>query len=249
MIDMRSVFTHTNYSSTVDKFKLSDCNWSIFQDVHKDVSNNKCPICEVELSTQPSSQYLATIDHFRPKATDMYPDLRCEPKNYILMCKLCNEKYKKSKFPLYDETKRVCSAKCINDVKDEKPLLFNLIEEDPLYFFELVFKQTAIGGILELKRNSKTIAKDKTDYNYMRCQEMIDLFGLGNCHKDIHPNKEIKECRIDILTKHYIIFIDLAKARGNKKSLALFLKDENRINELKKYGFFQFIMKNQFVIT
>ncbi len=251
MIDMREIFAHIDYSSTVDKFKQSDCNWSIFQNLHKDISNNKCPICEVELSTQPSSLYLATIDHFRPKAKDMYLHLKCEPRNYILMCKLCNEKYKKSKFPLFDESKRVCDAKCMDDVKDEKPLLFNPIEENPLYFFELAFRQTDRGGILELKRNSKTIPKDKTSYEYKRCKEMIELFGLGYCHKDIHPSHEIKECRIDILSKHYSTFLELAIAINNKdkKAYTLILKNKNRKKELEEYGFYKFIIKKQFSIN
>ncbi len=248
MIDMSSVYIHEDYTDTLNKFESSNCDWSIFQNLHKNVSNNKCPICEVQLTNKQSSPYSATIDHFRPKAMAMYPALKCEPKNYILMCSLCNEKYKKSKFPLFDESKRVTSAKNMDDVKDEAPLLFNPAEENPLKFFELVFIQTERGSILELKRNSKTIPKDKSSYEYLRCQEMIHLFGLGYCHKNIHPNEIVKECRIDVLSKHYTMFIDLAKATKNKKTLALFFENNNRINELKKYGFFQFIMKKQFVI-
>lgn len=67
MIDMQGIFSHADYNSTLDKFKSSDCNWSIFKELHKDVSNNKCPICEVELDTLNHGSS-ATIDHFRPQA-------------------------------------------------------------------------------------------------------------------------------------------------------------------------------------
>ncbi|HIP12581.1 MAG TPA: hypothetical protein EYG73_07675 [Arcobacter sp.] len=238
MIDMRGYFTHRAYPCVVDKFKKSfdesqlncDDYWFSFTDLQRKISNNKCPICEVELSGYPNKTNTATLDHFKPKAQNMYPQLKCEPKNYILMCSLCNSTYKEDKFPLLDE----------------RPLLFNPTEEDPLDFFELAFRYSGQGGILELKRESNI---SKGSYTYKRCEAMIKMFGLGYCDKDIHPNDEVKKCRIDILTKHYGMFIELAKARSSKKSLAHFFKDKNRVNELKKYGFFRFIMKEQFSIN
>lgn len=246
MIDMRGIFSHTDYNDTINKFKSSDCDWSIFKELHKKMSNNKCPICEVELDKKDKS-YSSTIDHFRPKAVDRYPYLKCEPKNYILMCSLCNTRYKESKFPLVDESKRATEAKTIAETKDERPLLFNPAEEEPLYFFELVFRQTEVGNILELKRN-KTISKDS--YAYQRCEAMIKLFGLGYIHKDIHPDEDAKKLRLDVLLLHYETFIELAKAINDKdeKSFALILRDKNRKELLEKYGFFQFLMKKQFSV-
>jgi len=247
MIDMHSYFTHKAYPCMVKKFKNSfdeeklDCDdyWFTFTDLQKKISNNKCPICEVELNEFPNKINSATLDHFKPKDQDKYPHLKCEPENYLLMCSLCNNTYKKNYFPLYIS----------NDEYNGKALLMNPTQENPLDYFELIFKQSTQGGILELKRKS-TIPKNS--YKYKVCETMIKLFGLGYCHKNIHPNdnpnKEIRECRIDILSKHYTTFIELAKARENKKSLALFFKDENRVNELRKYGFFDFVIKNQFRI-
>ena len=267
---MRSYFTHKAYPCVVDKFNASfnedklncDDYWYAFTDLQRKISKNKCPICEIELTDIPNKTNTATLDHFRPKAQEMYPFLRCVPENYILMCSLCNTTYKGDLFPLIDESKRATGSKNIDDTKEEEALLFNPTEKDPLYFFELSFIQTQQGGILELKRNSKTISKDKNDYEYKQCTEMIEMFGLGYCHKDTRTDtrKEynsktkkmeillVKKCRVDILTDHYNTFIELAKARSDKKSLALFLKNKNRKNELKKYGFFRFIMKNQFSI-
>ena len=247
MIDMRGIFSHPNYGDTLNEFKSSACKWSIFQNLHKRVSNKKCPICEVELVEIQHHDYSATIDHFRPKAADMYPHLKCEPKNYILMCSLCNNRYKKAKFPLVDESKRATGARTIEDTEEEEPLLFNPAEEDPLYFFELAFVRTEVGNILELKKN-KTISE--YSYDYLRCEEMIKLFGLGYVNEAIHPNEKTKSLRLDVLTAHYETFIQLAKAVADedKKSLALILRDENRKEMLKKYGFFQFLIKKQFSI-
>ncbi len=247
MIDMRGIFSHTNYNVTVNAFRGSTCKWSIFQELHKSVSNNKCPICEVELVKTQNHHYSATIDHFRPKAVDMYPHLKCEPKNYILMCTLCNNRYKGAKFPLVDESKRATGAKTIEETREEQPLLFNPAEEEPLYFFELVFRQTEAGNILEL-HIKKTITE--SSYDYLRCEEMIKLFGLGYVHENIHPDEKIKKLRLDVLTAHYEIFIQLATAinDNNKKSFALILKDKNRKEVLEKYGFFQFLITKQFSI-
>lgn len=245
MIDMQGIFSHTDYDITLEKFKNSDCNWSIFKELHKNVSNNKCPICEVELVDSSSHDYSATIDHFRPKADGMYPYLKCEPLNYILMCSLCNSRYKQSKFPLVDGSNRATTKE---EIHGEQPLLFNPAEEEPIHFFELAFRQTEIGNTLELKRKN-TIPK--SSYDYQRCEAMIRLFGLGYVHKDVHPDEETKNLRVDILIAHYEIFIELAQAikDNNKKSFVLIMKDNNRKEQLEKYGFFQFLLKKQFLIS
>ena len=273
---MRGYFSHRAYPCMVNKFKASfdenklNCNdyWFIFKDLQRRISNNKCPICEVKLTNKKDRTNTATLDHFRPKAKEMYPYLKCIPENYILMCSLCNTTYKEDIFPLIDESKRAITSKTIDDTKEEQSLLFNPTEKDPLHFFELAFIQTQQGGILELKRNSQTISKDKNNYEYKQCTKMIEMFGLGYCHKDTRTDtrKErnlktdemetisVRECRIDILTEHYGRFIELAKEvkkaikTKNKKSLSLFLNTKNRKQELKEYGFYEFIMKNQFSI-
>jgi len=253
MIDMQGVFTHTDYADTVERFneyKLceeSECQHGIFKALHKDVANNKCPVCEVELDMKGVVGSSGTIDHFRPQSSKMYPLLKCEPKNYILMCNLCNTRYKESKFPLVDESKRAVTATTIEETYNEQPLLFNPAEENPLDFFELAFKQTEVGHVLELQIKASI---PENSYEYQRSEKMINLFGLGYVHKDIHPDEETKKLRVDILTAHYETFIEFAQLvhDGNETQQALFMRDENRIIELKKYGFFQFLSKKQFHI-
>ena len=109
---MRTFLSHQDYSSMVSEFNKSfdetscDEYWSCFKDLQKSISNDKCPICEVELTNNPNKTNTATLDHFRPKKVDKYPFLKCDPENYLLMCHLCNSNYKEDKFPLFDESKR-----------------------------------------------------------------------------------------------------------------------------------------------
>lgn len=79
---------------------------------------------------------------------------------------------------------------------------------------------------------------------------MIKLFGLGYVNKYPHPDEETKSLRIEALTAHYEMFIQLAKAIKDKdeKSFFLILSDTNRKEMLEKYGFFQFLIKKQFSI-
>jgi hypothetical protein len=87
-------------------------------------------------------------------------------------------------------------------------------------------------------------------YDYQRCEAMIKLFGLGYVDTHPHPNEKTKNLRIDVLTAHYEIFIELAKAinEQDKKSFALILSNKNRKEMLEKYGFFQFLINKQFSI-
>lgn len=78
MIDMRGYFTHKDYQNTVSDFNTKfnnnrcDAYWSIFTNIQKEISNNKCPICEVELTDIPNKTNTATLDHFRLKDANMY---------------------------------------------------------------------------------------------------------------------------------------------------------------------------------
>ena len=255
MIDMRSVFTHIAYPCTVKKFEASfdknklNCEeyWFAFTDLQEKISNNRCPICEVKLTNIPNKTNTHTLDHFRPKAKDMYPNLKCEPNNYLLMCSLCNNTYKEDKFPLIDET------------KEEEPLLFNPTDENPLNFFKLVFIKTTDGGILELEPKSNI-----SDIQSKRSIAMIKMFSLSYCNEEscTHKRKErltprgkmesinVTKVSNKILRKHHDTFIKLAIAinNKNKKAYALILRDNNRKKELEEYGFYKFIMKKQFTI-
>ena len=242
MIDMKGIFSHSDYTVLVTDFDKVKCDWSVFKPLHREISNNRCPICEVRL-TESAQGTKATIDHFRPKGEGLYTFLKCDPENYIVMCEECNNLYKESKFPIYDDTKRAVN---ISELKTEQNLLINPARREPTEFFELVFKTLVNGAnVLELKRRSD-IAKDS--YEYKRCETMIKLFGLGYCDKAKYPNDSAKICRINLLREHFDMFYPLAKALDSKDQLEITNILVNHKDRLKQYGFYDFLVKKQFKI-
>jgi hypothetical protein len=93
---------------------------------------DKCCFCETKISAGSHGD----VEHYRPKkgvAEDPshggYWWLAYEPTNLLLSCQVCNQSFKKNKFPLKDETKR---AKTPDDLlSDEEPLLLNPLTCDP----------------------------------------------------------------------------------------------------------------------
>ena len=245
---MENIETHPDFNLTNKSFEeeknLNTNNgyWTMFLNIHKTISKNRCPVCEELLDQKGIRETKSSIDHFRPKSgegTDPgYPFMEYEENNYIIMCQSCNNDYKKSFFPLEDNSPRAITKE---GIVDEKPLLIDLRKEDPLDFFELVFSDKFLPyPILELKRK-KTILKSSSDYN--RIKETIKLYGLGNCHKVV-DNKNMT-CRHILLNTHYNNFIDLASAIKMKKDFTPIL-DANP--ELIAYGFFRFLINEQFEI-
>jgi hypothetical protein len=247
MIDMSALYGHDEYQDALDIFNASSCKWSSFINVHTKVSKNKCPICESPLdgsATRISNSgnaltIHATIDHYRPQKH--YNFLKCNHKNYLLMCSECNNIYKGSEFPLHTSTPTRATNK--DEIESEKPLIVNPIHDDLLELFVLVFKRSAAGGVLlELK------PKASTGYLYKKALETIKLFGLGDCETNRHSNNNVHSCRISILQSHYNIFYTFAKALkdGDKFKASLELKTKR--GRFENYGFFEFIKKNQFEI-
>ena len=97
--------------------------------------HGKCCYCERKRDEKRESD----VEHFRPKAEvhevhkhDGYWWLAYEWENLPIACKTCNQGYKKSQFPLEDESKRAYTKK--DNVHNERPLLINPLEEDPSQF-------------------------------------------------------------------------------------------------------------------
>ncbi len=252
VIDMRGLHKHPYYPYILSEFKESfsnDCthnSWSKFKKLHLSITHNRCPICECKLDgsvTRETNNGLmemnATIDHFRPKDITLYPLLKCDDKNYLVMCKDCNEAYKGNKFPLFGDQIRDITSNSTTNITTEQPLIINPIYDDLLELFILVFTSSLSGKkVLELK------PKYEDGYLYEKAKETIKLFSLGNCEVDVHENDNIQNCRINLLHHHYSKFHECAKAfkLGQiKKALSI----QKRYN-LKNYGFYIFIQKKQF---
>ena len=243
MIDMSALYGHKEYQNALDKFSHSPCRWNIFTDVQMKVSKKRCPICEylfdenAEIRREDKNGknlLIPTVDHYRPKNQQFYPFLRCDHKNYLLMCFECNSSYKKSKFPLYGSTIRATNK---NELINEKPLIVNPIIDDVYALFILVFKQTNSGKkILELK------PKESSGYLYEKALETIKVFGLGNCEVYKHLDENIHNCRIEVLVSHFGSFYNFAKIMSSPQKALFKEKIKN------SSGFLQFIAREQFEI-
>jgi hypothetical protein len=247
MIDMSALYEHDDYETALERFDTSDCKWSSFVDVHMKVSQNRCPICESPLDgsvTRLSNSgnivtIDATVDHYRPQ--NHYSFLKCNHKNYLLMCSECNNIYKGSQFPLHSSTPTRATNE--DEVKDEKPLIINPINDDLLELFILVFKRSGEELLLELK------PRVTTGYLYEKAVETIRLFGLGNCEINRHQNDNVYGCRISILQSHFGVFYTFAKALNEGNQTKAMLEFRNNKERFESYGFYKFIRRKQFEIV
>jgi len=250
MIDMTSLCQHKYYKSALKDFNSSPCRWNLFKKAHIEVAKGRCPICECILdetvtrttNSGKEKKIEPTIDHYRPQ--QYYSFLKCNHKNYILMCSECNIEYKRSNFPLHNSTpKRAINE---SEIENEKPLITNPIYDNVLNLFILVFRQSSSGKrVLELE------PKESKGYLNEKAIETIKLFGLGDCDNNRHHNDNIHRCRLEILESHFGVFYEVAKAfriKDKNRQGRVLTSLKTNINTCKKYGFLNFLMKNQFDI-
>lgn len=252
MIDMRGLHKHPYYPYILSQFNQSfstDCthiSWKIFKDLHLSVTKNRCPICECILdgsetraSNSGTMTISPTIDHFRPKASNLYPLLKCDDKNYLLMCKDCNEAYKGNLFPLYNNQVRDTTSTKTQNITTEKPLIANPIYDDLLELFILVFTYTSNSKkVLELK------PKHESGYLYEKAKETIKVFNLGNYDVNKHHNKNVQNFRTILFHNHYSKFYEFVEAL-NSKNMQKAYRLKN-LHNLENYGFYTFIQSKQF---
>jgi len=248
MIDMRSLHSDSDYNTALANFNSSNCKWTKFKDVHLKISKYKCPICECNLNNteegiEQNGRFMKfSIDHYRPKDSNLYPLLKCDHKNYLLMCSDCNGCYKGNQFPLFSSGNvRDTTSRTTDSITTEKPLIVNPIYDDLLELFILVFKLTPSGKkVLELK------PKETTGYLYEKAKKTIRLFSLGNCEIDVHSSPSVQNCRITLHNKHFNRFYNFIQALIDKDQKAALV--ELKSKGLKNYGFYAFIEKQQFKI-
>lgn len=249
MIDMREIYVNKLFQEALEKFNIkqldgdctnvSECKWKVFKKAFLEFANSKCPICEKLID-----EY-SHIDHYRPKDKTLYPFLECCYQNYMLMCPVCNSTYKKTDFPLYGKSQ--IRAKNKTEIVKEYPLIINPMHDDIYELFELHFINTIKGKSILILNPREGL----DEYKKAKAEKTIAFYGIGNCDN----NDKMSSCRIDLLEEHYERFLDFAKlskeyltqrTEKNKKKLAEYIKDKPNI---KKYGFYKFIIKNQFKIA
>jgi hypothetical protein len=248
MIGMSELYAHEDYTQALEAFNNSNHprKWREFKNVHLKVTNNKCPICECSLEEDDLLQRAnnkqgvvfnkATVDHYRPQKH--YSFLTYESKNYILMCFECNSMYKGNSFPLHSTTP--VRATTIEQLPNEKPLIANPIVDNPLVLFKLIFLTTPSGKkVLEL------IPKHEQGYSYEKALETIKSFSLGSCEVFVHQNNNVQTLRVTLLHNHFKKFEKFIEAFEKNDVNAMKSEVENK--RLEQYGFFQFILRNQYV--
>ena len=126
--------------------------------------HGKCCYCERKKDKEE-----ADVEHFRPKAkveeAEDHPGywwLAYSWENLLIACKRCNQKYKKSKFPLKDESKRAYTEK--SDSDEEEPILINPLKEDPDLFIDYDFsaetdfsEEFMVKAVGKCERGKKTV--------------------------------------------------------------------------------------------
>ena len=247
MINMSALYEHDDYETALESFRTTDCKWSAFVDVHMKVSQQRCPICESPLDgsvarlTNSENRVIihATVDHYRPQ--NYYSFLKCNHKNYLLMCSECNNIYKGSQFPLHGSTPTRATDE--ENIKDEKPLIVNPINDNLLELFILVFKRSGEELLLELK------PKATAGYLYEKAVATIRLFGLGDCEINRHHNDNVYNCRISVLQSHFGVFYEFVKALNEENIEKASLEFRANKDIFESYGFYEFIKRNQFVVT
>lgn len=260
MIDMSKLHSHADYQAVLSEFMSkidSSKRWSIFKPVHLKVTSNKCPICECPLdgtisraTKKGSTILIPTIDHYRPKATGFYPNLKYDHENYILMCSDCNNDYKKCKFPLHSSTpNRNTTAITTRTITNESPLIANPIYDTPNDLFKIVFKISPSGKkVLELE------PKQLNGYKKEKAEETIKLFSLGECENPTHknPDENIQNCRIDLLHSHFNKFHSVVNILKGRDFTKISVDDQKKIfievrdKKLQEYGFYKSIMSNNY---
>ena len=126
--------------------------------LHKS-QHGKCCYCERKRDERRESD----VEHFRPKAEvegaknhQGYWWLAYNWENLLIACKKCNQDYKKSKFPLRDESKRVCGEN--SNLGKEEPILINPLEEDPEEFIEYNFcMKNMVKAVGKCERGRRTV--------------------------------------------------------------------------------------------
>ncbi len=184
--------------------------WKIFKDKWLEITHFRCPICESQINRYDD------IEHFRPK--EHYWWLAYDYHNYYICCDLCNSSFKRNKFPLLDDSKRVTFDNK-DEIVNEIPLLFNPLKDNPIDLFKLEFKNE--GGKTVINFHPKN--SDSSSLEYKIAQTTIDIFQLNNQKNKYPERKNLKiefGSRLIQLVRSYKNFIENPNDKNAKRRFA-----------------------------
>lgn len=257
MKDLTHIYNDSEFDKTAQKFKEehqeeNNCDktkndksankWKVFKGDFLRLTQYKCPICEKDIDNYDD------IDHYRPKKH--YDFLKCDYKNFIILCNLCNRTCKGEDFPIDNNFK----AECIDDICKEKPLLINPCVDDIYKYFCLEFKQSRSEKLLILVPHYDL---DKESCEYKRAETTIQFYGLGDCIigtdlKKCRDNRQVDNCRREFMKNMHGTFFDFIEYLddyAHKKITKDELKEKANIKRSLNYGFYEFIKRKQFKIN
>jgi uncharacterized protein (TIGR02646 family) len=169
----------------------------LFLDQH-----NKCAFCE---SPVKATMY-GDVEHFRPKGGWIQKDgdqlnqpgyywLAYDWSNLLISCQLCNQEFKKNRFPLLNPTRRAKSHK--HDIGREKPYLVNPCNEDPSGFIS--FNESIPIGIDAEGRGAETIRILGLDREAMNGERLTRLSELKLKLRAIQVIEEMESPDVPLL--------------------------------------------------
>ena len=144
--------------------------------------HGKCCFCERKIGGE------GDVEHFRPKAgfcqgeghpleRPGYYWLAYEWDNLLLACPICNQRFKRSLFPLLDPAKRARNHH--GDLTQERPLFIHPAKEDPARF--IGFRQEvpyAIRGSRRAKETIKALGLNRENLTEERRDHLSHLIYL-----------------------------------------------------------------------
>ncbi|HEX7242928.1 MAG TPA: hypothetical protein VF263_21755 [Longimicrobiaceae bacterium] len=144
-----------------------------------DAQHGKCCFCESKTGMD------GDVEHYRPKAGFCqgarqriegpgYYWLAYEWTNLLLACSICNQRFKRSFFPLRDPARRARSHRA--DIADEEPLFINPAETDPE--IHISFRREIpfpVGGSALGSTTIKALKLDREILNERRRDELDEL--------------------------------------------------------------------------
>lgn len=201
----------------IKKHKFKSSRWSKAKEQLIAESNGKCAYCEAPFTTVAYGD----VEHYRPKSK--YWWLAYAYFNYLPSCQLCNQRFKKAKFPIKNRKlkapritkrtsnrtlKRLAGKLSPDPVKEdngmpisdfflsflkERPYCINPYIDDPDDFFEYEFD--------DVLREVFIIAKDSNSIKFVEAAEKV--YGLNR--------KELRTLRYKILY-HYRIHREVVES-------------------------------------
>jgi uncharacterized protein (TIGR02646 family) len=167
--------------------------------------HEKCCFCELLIGSD------SDVEHFRPKAK-VYesPDhlgyywLAYDWENLLLTCPACNSRYKKTRFPLLDETKRALSHH--DAITDEEPVLLHPVRDN--LEEHIAFREDMIHGLTERGRQTIEIlglARPRRGVCRQRQKQYTLLMRvLNDWHDAKKENDTVNEAKAQFILELYL---------------------------------------------